>query len=175
MKPFSDNIIFWDTEFTSLDPYKGELLSLAFVKPDGSELYIELDYKGDMDEWVKQNVIPTLTQPKISREEAIQKMTEFMGPSRPFLVAYVNQFDTIYLYKLLKTDSSTKNYPFHWMQLDISSMLFGLGIDPERFSFKHKDSLVKELGIDFSKYKEHNALDDARLLRDIYLKLVEQN
>lgn len=173
MKPFSDNIIFWDTEFTSLDPYKGELLSLGFVKFDGSELYMELDYQGEMDPWVTANVIPALTQPKISHAEAIQKMNEFLGPNHPFLIAYVNQFDTIYLYKLLKVQSGTKDYPFHWIQLDISSMLFANGIDPQRFSIKNKESLVKELNIDTSGYREHHALDDARLLREIYLKLIE--
>lgn len=28
MKPFSENIIFMDTEFTNLNPYEGEIISL---------------------------------------------------------------------------------------------------------------------------------------------------
>lgn len=28
MKPYSDNIIFIDTEFSSVNPYKGEILSI---------------------------------------------------------------------------------------------------------------------------------------------------
>lgn len=36
-------LIFFDTEFTSLDPYKGEILSIGMVKENGEELYIELE------------------------------------------------------------------------------------------------------------------------------------
>lgn len=175
MKPFSDNIIFWDTEFSSMDPYKGELLSLAFVKPTGEELYLELEYDGEMDDWVKENIRPTLNQPKTPREEAIVRMKEFFGETHPFLICYINQFDTVYLYKLLKNKRSTKNYPFHWVQIDIASMLFALGIDPEQFSINKPGNLAEQFGIDYSKYHEHNALDDARLLRDIYLKLLEKS
>jgi len=47
--PFSKNIIFLDTEFSSLDPYKGEMLSIGLAKLDGSELYLELEYEGHFD------------------------------------------------------------------------------------------------------------------------------
>src|SRR4030066_1628453 len=46
MKPFSDNIVFLDTEFSSLDPYKGEILSIGLVKMNGDGLYLELEYTG---------------------------------------------------------------------------------------------------------------------------------
>lgn len=59
-KPYSKNIIFLDTEFSSLDPYKGEILSIALVKLEGDELYLELKYKGPIDPWVKKHIIPTL-------------------------------------------------------------------------------------------------------------------
>ncbi len=44
MKSFSENIIFFDTEFSSLNPYEGEILSIGLVKPNGEELYLELEY-----------------------------------------------------------------------------------------------------------------------------------
>ena len=171
MKPFSDNIIFWDTEFSSLDPYKGEILSIGMVKPDGSELYMELEHEGYVDPWVVENQLPYMTAPKISRQEAVKKMFAFIGDTKPYLVAYVNQFDTVYLYKLLNVQTSTKDFPFNWMQMDIASMLFGAGIDPQKFNIKKPGNLAEQFGIDYSKYKEHNALDDAKLLREIYLKL----
>ena len=74
MKPFSDNIIFLDTEFSSLDPYKGEILSMGLVKIDGEELYLELEYDGEVDEWVKENIIPNLRESKMSRGEAIKRI-----------------------------------------------------------------------------------------------------
>jgi DNA polymerase III epsilon subunit-like protein len=171
MKLFSDNIIFWDSEFTDLDPYKGEILSLGFIKPTGEELYLELEHTGEVSGWVKEKLLPELTQPKISRQGALEKIIAFLGPNRPFLVAYVNQFDAIYLYKLLGTTSSTKEYPFHWIHVDFASILFAQGIDPERYNQKRPDSLFAEYQIDISKYNKHNALDDARMLRDLYIKM----
>ena len=39
----SDIVIFFDGEFTTLDPTTGRLLSLALVKPSGEYLYLELE------------------------------------------------------------------------------------------------------------------------------------
>jgi len=169
MKPFSKNIIFLDTEFSSLDPYKGEILSIGLVKLDGEELYIELEYDGKVDEWVEKNIIPSLKEPKVSRKEAVQKIKEFIGDTEPYMVGYVNQFDAIYWYKLF----GMKNNPCHWMPIDFASILFALGINPERYNWEDKDNFYKEIDIDHSKYKKHHALGDAKLLREVYLKFVE--
>ncbi len=171
MKPFSENVVFWDTEFSSLDPYKGEILSLAFVKPSGEELYLELEHTAEVDPWVEKNVLPSLTQTKVSKEAAFEQIKNFLGESKPYLVAYVNFFDAVYFYKMIGNKDVTKNYPFHWIFLDFASMLFGLGQNPEIFSGPNKPKLLAELGIDSSTYKAHNALDDARMLRDVYLRL----
>ena len=40
--PFSNNVIFYDAEFSNVDPYTGELLSIGMVKVSGEELYLEL-------------------------------------------------------------------------------------------------------------------------------------
>jgi hypothetical protein len=170
-KLFSDNIIFWDSEFTDLDPYKGEILSMGFVKLSGEELYLELEHNGPVSDWVREKLLPDLTGPKLSRKAALDKVIQFLGPNRPFLMAYVNQFDTIYLYKLLGVSTGTKDYPFHWIHVDFASLLFGMGIDPERFNQKRDDSLFKEYGVDISNYRQHNALDDAKMLRDLFMKM----
>jgi DNA polymerase III epsilon subunit-like protein len=39
------------------------------------------------------------------------------------------------------------------------------------FSGDKQDKLLKDLGIDATKYQKHNALADAQLLRDVYLKM----
>jgi len=169
MKSFSKNIIFLDTEFSSLDPYKGEILSIGLVKLNGEELYLELKYDGEIDPWVKKNIIPTLKDPKVSRETAKRRIREFIGKKKPYLVSYVNQFDAIYWYKLF----GVNNHPAHWLPIDFASILFGLGINPEAYYYGDKDNFYKEMGIDHTKYKEHHALDDAKLLREVYLKFVE--
>jgi len=58
LQPFEQkNIVFLDTEFTDLDPYKGEILSIGMVKLSGEELYIELEYKGESSDWVKKHIL----------------------------------------------------------------------------------------------------------------------
>ncbi|MDD2731524.1 MAG: hypothetical protein PHW33_05395 [Candidatus Portnoybacteria bacterium] len=168
MTPFSNNIIFWDSEFSSLDPRQGEILSVGMVKFSGEEFYIELEYEGYMDEWPKENVLPFLGDKKIQRSEAGKMIYDFIGEGKPYLMSYVNQYDTLYLYKLLGLKGG-KDYKFNWISLDFASILFGIGIDPEEFSFG--SDFCKKLGIDYTQYRHHHALDDAKLLRDVYLRL----
>lgn len=150
-----------------MNPYEGEILSVALVKMNGEKLYLELEYDGPVSDWVKENILPKLTSPKVSRVEAVEKIKEFVGDSHPYAVSYVNQFDTLYLYKLCGTDG----HPFHWLPVDFASMLFSEGMDPNDY-YEDGAPLLKKLGIDPGKYNYHHALDDARLLKEIYLKLV---
>ncbi len=166
-KPFSKNIIFLDTEFSSLDPYRGEILSVGLVKLNGEELYLEVEYHGPVDDWVKENIIPTLKEKKFKRSEVIKKIQKFVGKKKPYVVAYVNCYDTIYTYKLF----GRKERPFYWLPVDFASLLFGMGIDPEAYYPDDKKNFFKKIGIDASKYKIHNALDDAKLLRDVFIKM----
>jgi len=176
MKLFSNNIIFLDTEFSSLDPYKGEILSIGLVKTNGEELYLELEYEGEVDEWVKVNIIPTLKEQKVKRGEAIKIIKDFIGDTKPYMVGYVNHFDSIYWHKLYKS-AGFKDNPFYWIPIDFASMLFALGINPEIMSQNYysedKINFYKKIEVDITKYKQHHALDDAKLLREVYLKLVK--
>jgi len=170
MTPFTENIIFIDTEFSSLNPYKGEILSIALVKLNGEELYLELQHNGEVDDWPKKHILPTLTQEKNSREKAVKEIQKFVGDTRPHLVAYVNTFDMIYLYKLFGLQEC--NELFHWLPVDFASMLFAQNIDPESLvDWSNENKFLEELKIDTSKYRQHNALDDAKLLREVYLRI----
>ena len=91
--PYSERIIFFDTEFTDLDIRKGELLSIGMVKPSGEELYLELAHDGSVHPWVKKHVLPFLTGDKITKEDAREKIWAFMGrhkkeTEKSFLMAY---------------------------------------------------------------------------------------
>ena len=101
--------------------------------------------------------------------EAVEKVKKFVGDQKPYAVSYVNQFDMLYWYKLTGGGSE----PFFWLPIDFSSMLFGWGIDPEAYNWQDRSNFYKQLGIDHTKYHEHNALDDAKLLREVYLKFLE--
>ena len=166
IKPFSENIIFLDTEFSTLDPYQGEILSVGLVKLNGEELYLELEYDGPISDWVKENIISTLSDKKVSREEAKKKIKEFVGNQKPYMVSYVNQYDAVYLYKLFQGDEN----PFFWLPIDFASFMFSVGENPEPENYYE---IARNLGINVESYKLHNALDDAKLLREIYLNFLK--
>ncbi len=174
MKPFSENIIFLDTEFSSLDPNKGEILSIGLVKLNGEELYLELEYDGEVSDWVKENVIPFLTQEKMNREKAVEKVKQFISDAKPYIVGYINQDDVMYWQKLYRSVGVKEN-PFQLVAIDFATILFMLGIDPESYYFGDENNFYKKIGIDYTKYKKHHALDDAKLLREVYLKFIEKN
>jgi len=84
------------------------------------------------------------------------------------VVAYVNQFDMMYFYKLFGLENF--NEKFEWIPIDFASILFSQGINPEILVEREKRYFDK-LQINLLKYHQHNALDDAKLLREVYLKL----
>ena len=169
MKPYSDRIIFFDTEFTDLNAKTGELLSIGMIKYTGEKLYLELESSAEPHPWVIEHVLPYLNQPKVSREKAKELIREFVGPDQPYLVAYVNQFDAIYWYELF---GSAQDHPAYWIPIDFASILFGLGLSPNSMGIHE---FFSSLGINKADYQEHNALADAELLRDTYLKLLATN
>jgi len=158
-------IIFFDTEFTDLNPYVGEILSIGLVKKSGERLYLELESNTNCSDWVKENILPTLNDKKYSREEAKIILSNFIGKDHPIMVANVNQYDTLYFYKLF----SGPETPFFWIPIDFASILFSKGYEPE--DYINRGEIFKKLNINIEKYNQHNALDDALLLRDTYLAL----
>jgi DNA polymerase III epsilon subunit-like protein len=172
---YSDNIIFFDTEFTTLDPIKGELMSIGLVAlGSGKELYIELDYdKSTVEPWVKKHVVPYLNKKKTKKTVALARIEKFIEKNKqkeykkPYLMAYVNQFDAIYWYKLF---GSAKEHPVYWIPLDFASILFAHGYSPSSMG---KESFFTEMQIRKGDYTEHNALEDALMLRDVYIKFID--
>ncbi len=172
LKPFSENIVFWDTEFSSSDPYKSEIISLGMIKYTGEELYFELEVPDYTSAWVKEIVLPLLAETKISRAEAMIKIDEFLGESKPYLMADWDKFDVTCLYKLYNLgEQNPKDMKWAWNSVDFRSVLFTLGIDPSRMGTSHEDNLYQELGVNYKGYRDHHALDDAKLLREVYLEL----
>ena len=87
------------------------------------------------------------------------------------MMAYVNQYDAVYTYKLFEGSQN----PFFWLPLDFASVLFGLGYEPEIYMKNDYIALAKKLGVKLKKGHTHNALDDAKLLREVYLALITRN
>ena len=66
--------LYIDCEF---DGFKGDLISIALVPELGSHFYEVL--KDDAkDLWVQENVIPILDQPKISKKDFEQKLSNYL-------------------------------------------------------------------------------------------------
>ncbi len=164
-----ENLIFIDTEFSDLDPYKGELLSVGIVTQAGKELYIELKDIAESSDWVKKHVLPQLNGPKFTKKQCIEQIRNFLGKTEPFAIAFVDNYDVIYLTKLF----GAGKLPFKWLTIDFASILFSQGINPVRFKRDASDAkqFYASLGIDLKLYRPHHALDDARLLRDVWLKI----
>ena len=173
LQPYeNENLIFIDTEYSSLDPETGVLLSIGVVKLSGEEFYLELEHTADVSDWVQEHIIPMLTQEKVSAEEAAKQIRDFIGDSLPFAVAFVDNYDVILLTKLL----GAGELPFRWATIDFASILFAIGVNPVKFlpGEKGAASFYRKLGIKYGKYRKHHALDDAKLLRDVWLKITEQ-
>lgn len=158
-----DKIIFMDAEFTGLSAHGIQFLSIALIKEDtGEEMYLELDVpiKEIEDDWVHQNVIPYLTQEKVPQEIAVQKIRDFVGEDKPYMVADVNQFDWMGICGMF----GVWDVPFFYIPIDFASILFAKAINPD----VNREKYAEQLGIDVSKYKKHHALHDARILKKMY-------
>jgi len=165
-----DNIIFMDGEFAKLKPDGIDLISIGLVKPNGEEIYLEIEFDGEIGSWETENVLPYFYKDKVSKEEAVKLIKEFVGNEKSYLVSYVNQFDWMGVCKLfnVKNVEDISNLPFNWVPIDLASILFNKGIKPVLSLLE----IAKNLGIDTSSIKQHNALDDAKLLKEIYEKVV---
>jgi len=167
--PFSDDVIFFDAEFTQLDIIRGELMSVGMITLDGKkELYLELDYDANhASPWVVEHVIPYMTGTTVSHAEAQALIEDLCGHTEPHLVATVNQWDMAFWHKFF----GGKEEPINRIPIDFASILFAMGINPARTIDDEKETFYMQYGIDLNKYNMHNALDDAKLMRDLYIKL----
>ena len=171
MRPRGEPLVFYDSEFTTLDPRKGELLSVGMIKENGEELYVEIARnEEEMSAWVKKNIVPKLEGSFLSPQEACKKIRAFFGEDQPFLLSFVAHYDMIYLHKLFGiTDEQGKDMPYQWLPLDFASMLYSAGHDPRAYSYEGEE-FERLFGVDPKKYHKHHALEDARLLREVYQK-----
>lgn len=127
VNPYSDNIVFVDTEFSGLEFYLGELISIGLVKLNGEELYLELEFSGPVNEYVQREVLPKLTGTTVAPSEAIARIKAFLGDSKPYMLSHAGHYDALYVYKLFGIEEQ----PFDWVPLDFASMLFSHGIAPQ--------------------------------------------
>ena len=139
--------LFLDTEFNG---FGGQLLSMALVPEDPKlpEFYRELEYTGQLHPWVRENVVPHMMLVPLSRSEFQMELSSY----------------------LLKLD-------FHHGALTVvadwpddiryfcESLITGPG---ERISVPSNIGFELDLTIDYVSAVPHNALHDARGIRETY-------
>ena len=145
---------FLDTEFNG---WGGALLSLALVPDDGEELYLALDWDGALEPWVERHVVPYLdsvpvsfVSPRMSRADAARTIAHyFAGDSAPLIIA----------------DWPEDIAQFNMLLLTGPGMM--VEVPPLTFQFV----ALSGFSTAANSKVPHNALHDARALRDHMLTL----
>ena len=137
--------LFLDTEFNG---FGGALMSMALVPEDKKlpEFYLELETKGQLHPWVKENVVPHM----------------FMIP-KPF--AQFQAHLSLYLLSIQDDITIIADWPD-----DIRYFCEALIVGPgERISVPTKINFEMNLSIDYVSEVPHHALYDARGIREFYI------
>jgi len=145
---------FLDTEYNG---WGGALLSLALVPNDGEELYLTLDWEGTLEQWVERNVVPyldsvpqSLVSPRMSRADAARAVAHYLAGDRDPLIVADWPEDIALFNALLVTGPGVM-----------------AEVPPMRFQFMPLSGFSTAA----NSRVPHNALHDARALRDHVLSL----
>jgi hypothetical protein len=138
------NNIFLDTEFNG---FGGKLISMALVPEDNNkpEFYREISINEQLDPWVKDNVVPHLFMPAISNRQFQNDLSKYLYDIGPCNIIVDWPDDIRYF---------------------CESLITGPG---ERIILLHKIKFELDLSIQYQSLVPHNALHDARGIRDAYL------
>jgi hypothetical protein len=146
---------FLDTEYNG---WGGALLSLALVPEDGGEeLYLTVEWDCGLDPWVERNVVPyldsvpePLVSPRISRADAARMVAHYLaGDPDPLVVA---------------------DWPEDIAQLS-ALLVTGPGVMAEVPRLRFEFGALAGFSTAANSKVPHNALHDARALRDHLLGL----
>ncbi len=179
--------IFFDTEFTGLHQ-KTTLISIGCVSENGREFYAELiDYdETQIDGWLQKNVIDNLLYTASLNDDTFQQFTEgaciscvgTRGTVGEALKKWLSEFGQVELWSdTLAYDwilfcqlwGHAFNIPanVYYIPFDIATLFKIKDIDPdinrEKFAY---GTFIQE-----TKDKKHNALWDAKVIKDCYCKL----
>lgn len=147
---------FLDTEFNG---FGGALLSLALAPDDGEEFYVTLECQDPMLPWVERHVVPFLDHvpvglagPRMTRRQAADALSDYLAADpEPELVADWPE-DITQFCSLLMTGPGT--------MVPVPPLTFRL-VALQNFSPAANSAVP------------HNALHDARSLRDHYVSLLD--
>ena len=145
-----------DTEFNG---FGGALLSLALVPEDGEEFYVTLICPDPLHKWVERNVMPFLDHvpvgliaPRMGRREAADSLSAYLAADpEPEIIADWPEDFTLFCALLMTGPGDMVRVPPLTLRL----------IPLPGFSTSANSAVP------------HNALHDARSLREHYLSLLD--
>lgn len=177
--------LFFDTEFTGLHQ-NTTLISLGIVDENGNYFYAEFtDYaKGQVTDWIEKNVISNLIYTTNTKWESTKNDMVVVGDSGTIqrgLIAWLSHYkdepiemwsdclsyDWVLFNSLVaKYENGYPQLPYNvsYIPFDICTVFKMKGIDPD-ISRKEYSGIGK---------CQHNALNDALMIRACYNKLMEE-
>jgi len=176
--------IFFDTEFTGLHQ-NTTLISIGLISECGKTFYAELtDYdKSQVDDWLQKNVIDNLLVKENSTVGLDLPDTRVVIGTvksiKDYLTEWLSQFKQVEMWSdCLSYDwvlfcqifGHAFNIPknVYYIPFDICTLFKIKGIDPDVSREKFG------CGEFYSEMPKHNALWDARVIRECYFKAVQQ-
>jgi hypothetical protein len=137
--------LFLDTEFNG---FGGQLISLALV-PDNDffpEFYTEIQMTEQLHPWVKDNVVPHLVLAPCTHNEFQQALGQYLWAVGDCTIIADWPDDIKYF---------------------CESLITGPGM---MLNTTHNIKFELDLGIDYDSLVPHNALHDARAIKEFYIK-----
>lgn len=137
--------LFLDTEFNG---FGGKLMSMALVPEDPSlpEFYKELEMNDQLDPWVRDNVVPHLVLIPLSFSKFQSALADYLWKMKDITIVADWPDDIRYF---------------------CESLITGPGM---MISFVDNMKFELDFGIEYESIVPHNALYDARAIRDVYVK-----
>jgi len=143
--------LFLDTEFNG---FQGKLMSMALVPENDSirEFYVELEMQDPLDGWVKENVVPHMF---LQKEMYVEPLSR-------------KQFQNLLAQYLWEVGECTiiADWPDDIRHF-CESLITGPGMC---LSMLHNIKFELDFGIEYESLVPHNALHDARGIRDFYMR-----
>lgn len=162
--------IFFDTEFTGL--YQNtSLISIGIVAEDGREFYAEIsDFNNRyISQWVRDNVLNHLTGKNVIKHSELKdKLVRWLEPYEEVEVwSDCLAYDWVLFCQIW---GGAKHIPpkVSYIPFDICTLMLTKSVDPD---------VDRETFVGAEKYRKarkHNAMHDARVIRDCYVKLMSK-
>ena len=141
--------LFLDTEFNG---FQGKLISMALVPEDKTkpEFYRELQMTDQLEPWVRDNVVPHLILPPVSYGEFQNALANYLWNIGECTIIADWPDDIRYF---------------------CESLITGPG---QMINLMNNVKFELDFGIQYESLVPHNALHDARAIRDFYMKREER-